>query len=142
MYWISPYLYQMNRTSVISGIIFILIAIVLGAFGAHALKEKLELAQLNSFEVGVRYQMYHGLALLAVGLGARQFPFSLKLFNGLIIAGTIAFSLSIYFLAIQGILGATLSFLGPITPIGGSVLIIAWIILLVKIIRSKSNSVA
>lgn len=142
MYWISPYLYQMNRSSVISGIIFILVAIVLGAFGAHALKEKLELAQLNSFEVGVRYQMYHGLALLAVGLGARQIPFSLKLFNGLIIAGTIAFSVSIYLLAIQDILGAKLSFLGPITPIGGSVLIVAWIIFLVKIIRSKSTPAA
>ncbi|MFK7786223.1 MAG: DUF423 domain-containing protein [Crocinitomicaceae bacterium] len=130
----------MNRTSVISGIIFILVAITLGAFGAHALKEKLELTQLSSFEVGVKYQMYHGLALLAVGLGARQIPFSLKLFNGLIIAGTIAFSMSIYFLAIQEILGVKLSFLGPITPIGGSVLIIAWIILLIKLIRSKPIS--
>jgi uncharacterized membrane protein YgdD (TMEM256/DUF423 family) len=132
----------MNRTSVISGIIFILVAIVLGAFGAHALKEKLEITQLNSFEVGVRYQMYHGLALLAIGLGARQLPFSLKAFNGLIIAGTIAFSVSIYFLAIQEILGARLSFLGPITPIGGSILIIAWVVLLIKIVRSKSNSQA
>ncbi len=130
----------MNRTSVISGIIFILVAIILGAFGAHALKEKLELAQLNSFEVGVKYQMYHGLALLGVGLGASQIPFSLKLFNGLIIAGTITFSSSIYLLATQGILGAKLSFFGPVTPIGGSILIIAWIILLIKFIRSKPIS--
>lgn len=129
----------MNRTSVITGIVLIVIAIILGAFGAHALKEKLEPAQLNSFEVGVRYQMYHGLALLALGLAANQIKFSLKLFNTMIIAGTIAFSVSIYFLAIQNILGAKLSFLGPITPIGGSILIIAWIVLLVRFIQSKPN---
>ena len=132
----------MNRTSVISGIILIVIAIILGAFGAHALKEKLEVTQLNSFEVGVRYQMYHGLALLAVGLGASQFGFSLKLFNRMILIGAIAFSCSIYFLAIQDLIGTKMSFLGPITPIGGSVLIIAWIILLVKIIRSTSKTSA
>ena len=132
----------MNRTSVLSGIIFILIAIVFGAFGAHALKEKLELAQLNSFEVGVRYQMYHGLALLAIGLAARQIPFSLKAFNGLIIAGTIAFCVSIYLLALQDVIGIKLPFLGPITPIGGTILIIAWVILLVKFIRTKSNFAA
>lgn len=132
----------MNRTSVITGIILIVVAIILGAFGAHALKEKLEVAQLNSFEVGVRYQMYHGLALLAVGLGASQLGFSLKLFNRMIFIGTIAFSCSIYLLAIQDLLGTKMSFLGPITPIGGSVLIIAWIILLVKVVRSNSKTSA
>ena len=125
----------MNRTSVIAGIVFIVIAIILGAFGAHALKEKLEIAQLNSFEVGVRYQIYHGLALLALGLAANQLSFSLKVFNRMIIIGTLAFSLSIYLLAIKDLIGINVSFLGPITPIGGSVLIIAWIILLIKIIH-------
>ncbi len=129
----------MNRTSVITGILLIVLAIILGAFGAHALKEKLEPAQLSSFEVGVRYQMYHGLALLSVGLAASKFSFSLKFFSGMIIAGVIAFSASIYLLAIQGILGTKLSFLGPITPIGGSILIIAWCILLVKVARTPSN---
>ena len=132
----------MNRTSVITGIVLIVIAIILGAFGAHALKEKLEPAQLNSFEVGVRYQMYHGLALLALGLAANQFQFSLKLYNRMIIVGVIALSLSIYLLAIQGIIGTKLSFLGPITPIGGSILIIAWIILLVRFIRFKPTKSA
>ena len=129
----------MNRTSVVTGVIFIVIAIILGAFGAHALKEKLEVAQLNSFEVGVRYQMYHGLALLAIGLGSEKIPFSLKWFNGLVIAGIVAFSCSIYLLAIQSLIGAKLSFLGPITPIGGSLLIIAWIIFLIRFIRSKAE---
>jgi uncharacterized membrane protein YgdD (TMEM256/DUF423 family) len=127
----------MNRTSVITGIILIVIAIILGAFGAHALKEKLEAPQLNSFEVGVRYQMYHGLALLALGLSAGQLKFSMKSFNRIIIIGTIAFCLSIYLLAMKDLVGVNLSFLGPITPIGGSILIIGWIILLLKIIRSN-----
>lgn len=132
----------MNRTSVITGIVFIVIAIILGAFGAHALKEKLEIAQLNSFEVGVRYQMYHGLALLALGLASNQLSFSLKVFNRMIIIGTLSFSLSIYLLAIKDLIGINVSFLGPITPIGGSVLIIAWILLLIKIIRTNPKSAA
>ncbi len=132
----------MNRTSVITGIILIVIAIILGAFGAHALKEKLEVAQLNSFEVGVRYQMYHGLALLALGLSAGQLKFSMKSFNRMIIIGTTAFCLSIYLLAMKDLVGINLSFLGPITPIGGSILIIGWIILLVKFIRSTPKQIA
>ncbi|PHR29560.1 MAG: hypothetical protein COA38_11425 [Fluviicola sp.] len=127
----------MNRTSVITGIILIVIAIVLGAFGAHALKDKLSAAQLSSFEVGVRYQMYHGLALLSVGLAASQLKFSLKIFNRMIIIGTIAFCLSIYLLAMKDLMGVKLSFLGPVTPIGGVFLIISWIILLLKFIRSN-----
>ena len=127
----------MNRTSVISGIVLIVIAIILGAFGAHALEEKLSLEQLQTFEVGVRYQMYHGIALLAVGLSASQFNFSLKPFVFLVISGVIGFSVSIYFLAMQDLLGVKLSFLGPITPIGGSLLIVAWVFLLWKVVKMK-----
>lgn len=127
----------MNRTSVISGIVLIVIAIILGAFGAHALEEKLSLEQLQTFEVGVRYQMYHGIALLAVGLAASQFNFSLKVFVFLVLSGVFGFSVSIYFLAMQDLLGVKLSFLGPITPIGGSLLIVAWSILLWKVVQMK-----
>lgn len=130
----------MNRTSVVAGIVLIVLAIILGAFGAHALKEKLDAAQLASFEVGVRYQMYHGLALLGIGLASSKFSFSLTWFNRMILIGVFAFSASIYLLAIQSMVGFKLSFLGPITPIGGSVLIVAWCILLVKVVRTSSNS--
>lgn len=130
---------EMNRTSVVTGIVLIVLAIILGAFGAHALKEKLDAAQLASFEVGVRYQMYHGLALLGIGLTSSKFPFSLTFFNRMIVIGVVAFSASIYLLAIQSIFGVKLSFLGPITPIGGSVLIVAWCILLIKLVRTPSN---
>lgn len=119
-----------------------MIAVILGAIGAHLLKERLDVQQLNSFEVGVKYQMYHGLALLILGVGAKQFPFSLKLFNTFIICGVAAFSVSIYLLALQDLIGINLKFLGPITPIGGTLLIAAWIILLVKIIRSNPKKSA
>ncbi|MFT5779843.1 MAG: uncharacterized membrane protein YgdD (TMEM256/DUF423 family) [Crocinitomicaceae bacterium] len=127
----------MNRTSIITGVILIIVAIILGAFGAHALKEKLEPEQLLSFEVGVRYQMYHGIALLAVGIGASQLSFSLKLFTRIILAGVLIFSGSLYILSIQDLIGAKLSFMGAIVPIGGSLMIVAWIIFLVKIIRKS-----
>ena len=116
----------------------IVIAIILGAFGAHALKDRVEPAQLQSFEVGVRYQMYHGIALLSIGLSNHLIPFSLRVYNSLIIIGVVLFSVSIYFLSIQDVLGLKLSFLGPVTPIGGLMLISAWIVFLIKIVRSKN----
>jgi len=128
----------MNKSIVISGIIMLVIAIVLGAFGAHALKEHLTLEKLNTFEVGVRYQVYHGLAFLILGMNADRVQFSLKLPIRLIFAGLLMFSGSIYFLAIQEMLGVSLKFLGPITPLGGLLMIMGWILFLVKIMRSKA----
>lgn len=128
----------MNKSIVISGIVMLVIAIVLGAFGAHALKEHLTLEKLNTFEVGVRYQVYHGLAFLILGLSADKVQFSLKLPIRLIFTGVILFSGSIYFLAIQEMLGVSMKFLGPITPLGGLFMIMGWILFLVKIMRSKA----
>lgn len=128
----------MNKSIVIIGIVMLVIAIVLGAFGAHALKEHLTLEKLNTFEVGVRYQVYHGLAFLILGLSADKVQFSLKLPIRLIFTGVILFSGSIYFLAIQEMLGVSMKFLGPITPLGGLFMIMGWILFLVKIMRSKA----
>jgi len=128
----------MNKSIVIIGIVLLVIAIVLGAFGAHALKEHLTLEKLNTFEVGVRYQVYHGLAFLILGLSADKVQFSLKLPIRLIFTGVILFSGSIYFLAIQEMLGVSLKFLGPITPLGGLLMITGWLLFMVKIIRSKA----
>lgn len=127
----------MNKTTVIIGAVLVAISIILGAFGAHSLKEHLTPEKLNTFEVGVRYQIYNGLALLILGLSADKFQFSLKLITRFIFSGVLLFSMSIYFLSIQEILGVQLKFLGPITPLGGALMIIGWIIFLVKIIRSK-----
>lgn len=128
----------MNKSIVIIGIVMLVMAIVLGAFGAHALKEYLTLEKLNTFEVGVRYQVYHGLAFLILGMNADRVQFSLKLPIRLIFAGLLMFSGSIYFLAIQEMLGVSLKFLGPITPLGGLLIITGWLLFMVKIIRSKA----
>lgn len=100
----------MNKSIVIIGIVMLVIAIVLGAFGAHALKEHLTPEKLNTFEVGVRYQVYHGLAFLILGFSADKFQFSLKLPTRLIFVGVLMFSGSIYFLAIQEMLDVSLKF--------------------------------
>jgi uncharacterized membrane protein YgdD (TMEM256/DUF423 family) len=116
----------MNRKVVLSGSVLILTAILLGAFGAHALKYVLSDQNLLSFETGVRYQMYNGLALLILGLNAPKLKFKLNWVFGLIISGALLFCLSIYLLAIQPIIGADLSWLGPVTPIGGLLLLLGW----------------
>ena len=73
----------MNRAIVLTAILTILLAIVLGAFGAHALKELISGEKLISFETGVRYQMYSGIALLVLGLNADRFGFNLRTFFNL-----------------------------------------------------------
>lgn len=127
----------MNKKIVVTGAILILISIVLGAFGAHALKEVLLPAELASFETGVRYQMYHGLALLVIGLNSNVIGFSLKSVYIMILGGVILFSVSIYGLSLDTLVGMEFKFLGPITPLGGLLLIIGWSVLIVQLIKSK-----
>lgn len=129
----------MNRKIVIAGIVLIVVAIILGAFGAHALKDLLLEAKLKSFETGVRYEMYHGLALLVLGLNADHFSFSLKLATTLILAGVLLFSVSIYFLSLQEPLQMSFKFLGPITPLGGVLMITGWTVLLVQLLKEKAS---
>ena len=101
------------------------IGVVAGAFGAHALKSTLAPEKLAVFEVGVRYQMFHALALLAVGLLLRQTDTALLRNAGLaFLGGTVVFSGSLYALAF----GAP-SWLGAVTPLGGAALIAGWILL-------------
>ncbi len=113
------------------------LAIVLGAFGAHGLKKFLAIEQLNSFEVGVRYQMYHALFLLFVAQTnyvtdkQKMVVFLLTLF------GIVLFSGSIYVLATSTITNIKAKFLGPLTPLGGLLLISSWIYLFYCIIAKK-----
>ncbi len=117
-------------------VVFIVVAIVLGAFGAHALKERISAERLVSFETGVRYQMYHGLALLALSALIVNRKFNYRLPINLLLVGVLMFSITIYGLALQEVFGVSLKFLGPITPLGGSVLVIAWVILGIRIWKS------
>jgi uncharacterized membrane protein YgdD (TMEM256/DUF423 family) len=116
--------------------IFGLLAVVFGALGAHALKEILSKAQLESFETGVRYQMYHALLLLIIS-SVKELQSKAILY--LIVVGVFLFSFSIYLLNLRYELGIeALSFLGPITPIGGILLISAWASIIVKALKIKS----
>jgi uncharacterized membrane protein YgdD (TMEM256/DUF423 family) len=126
----------MNKRIAIRGLILIVVAIAFGAFLAHTLKDKLDLSQLSSFETGVKYQFYGGLILLIFGLNWDKFNFSIRLQTNLFYIGVCLFSLSIYLLTLfSSVIPSYV--LGPITPIGGSLMIIslAWII--IKIWKSK-----
>ena len=115
----------------ISGATFGMLAIILGAFGAHALKKILNTDQLKSFEIGVKYKMYHALVLLFSGT---YFSTPNQLMAWSFIIGTILFSFSIYGLVLSDANGRKIKFLGPITPLGGLLLVIGWIMLLIEFI--------
>jgi uncharacterized membrane protein YgdD (TMEM256/DUF423 family) len=108
-------------------ILFCLSAVILGAFGAHALKEVLSENQLSSFQTGVRYQFFHGLTILILSFNMNYFTHRLSSIIKIMSAGIILFSFSIYLLNIQDLIGFSMSYLGPITPIGGLLLITSWI---------------
>ena len=113
-------------------------AIILGAFGAHALKEVLSPSQLNTFETGVKYQMYHALFLLFLGINASVNPKIKKTIFLLISFGVLLFSGSIYLLATMTITNIDLKFIGILTPLGGLLLILGWGIFTAQFLKNKS----
>ncbi len=129
----------MKKSMLIKGSILGGLAVIFGAFGAHALKEVLTPEQLISFETGVRYQMYHALVLVLL------FIISLKVnhvyFNRaaqFIFWGVILFSGSIYLLTLKNMLGIeTLKYVAPITPIGGALIIVGWMFILLGALKIK-----
>lgn len=102
------------------------VSIILGAFGAHALKKVLTVEQLNSFEVGVRYQMYHALFLMFLATNQTLLIKEKMTIYYLALFGVIFFSGSIYLLSTSAVSGLKWKFLGPITPVGGLLLISSW----------------
>lgn len=102
------------------------LTVILGAFGAHLLERLLSAAQLASFETGLRYQFYHVFFLILLSLVPRIEEKDKNKITLLISIGILLFSGSIYLLNLQDVLGLNLGFLGPVTPIGGSLLIFAW----------------
>ena len=129
----------MEKKIIITALILGMISIILGAFGAHALKKVLQPEQLTSFETGVRYQMYHALFLLfiattnMIALKEKAVVFYLAL------VGVILFSGSIYLLSTSAISGLKLRFLGPVTPLGGLLLIGSWAYLLYALLLKNNN---
>ena len=113
----------------LAGAFFALLSVILGAFASHFLKSYLDSEELDAFETGIRYLMYHGLSLLILaGFEISKNTIIFRLFFW----GTVLFSFSIFLLCLQNIFSMDLSFLGPITPLGGTLLISAWIILILK----------
>ena len=113
---------------------------MLGAFAAHGLQDKLESSQLQAFETGVRYQMYHALMLFAVAwLMDRSGHILLNSAGMLFIIGIILFSGSLYLLATRNLLGLdSWTWLGPVTPMGGLAFIIGWLLLFIGILKSTT----
>jgi uncharacterized membrane protein YgdD (TMEM256/DUF423 family) len=129
----------MDKKIILTASIMGAVAIMLGAFGAHALKKVLTETQLNTFEVGVRYQMYHALFLLLLS----NFTFlTIKektVMMYLIIIGVLLFSGSIFLIATSTITKLKTSFIGPLTPIGGLFLIGSWVYLFYSVLVKNTN---
>lgn len=127
----------MKTLTLVFGAVYGMLSVILGAFGAHALKKILSVERLESFETGVRYQMYAAFFLLIIGYILKFETTSEKWVSILMIAGTILFSFSIYFLSLQEYLGANLKFLGPITPLGGLMMILSWGMLILYFAKNR-----
>ncbi|MAY84843.1 MAG: hypothetical protein CMP59_11990 [Flavobacteriales bacterium] len=125
----------MRRSFLSWAFFFGLTAVINGAMASHALSSVLGDSLVDSFQTGVRYQMYHAILLMVLGFQPYD-EFRSKLLLWLIVSGTICFSFSIYLLSTRELIGIEgLENLGPITPIGGTLLIIGWTVLLIKSLR-------
>lgn len=129
----------MYKKALVAGSVFAALAVILGAFGAHALKQVLEPDQLQTFETGVKYQFYHSFALLATGIIYASFPFKqVKLASTFFITGILLFSGSLYALTLLKMNGQVgLGGVGIITPIGGLFFIAGWLLLTMGILKKN-----
>lgn len=123
---------MVTKQYLIIGASLCLIAIILGAFGAHSLKAILSKDSLASFETGVRYQFYTGFSLLMLVVISKTFAIDLKSACLFLTLGGMLFSFSIYGLTMKNSIPFSVRFLGPITPIGGLLMIIGWVVVLIN----------
>ena len=126
-----------HKNIVIIASLLAMLTIVMGAFGAHGLKALISPDSLAVFQTGVTYQMYHALALLALalipGLDIKKVKGVFRFF----VFGTFFFSGSLYILALKSVLPFSVSFLAPVTPVGGLLLIIGWALLAYSVAKMK-----
>ena len=128
----------MDKKIISTGAILGMIAIILGAFGAHALKKVLTIEELSTFETGVKYQMYHALFLLFIGVMTGLSQKAKKIIYNLVVFGIVFFSGSIYLLSTNSLTSFDFKIIGFVTPIGGLLLISAWGTLLLNYNNKKS----
>ncbi|MDZ4666395.1 MAG: DUF423 domain-containing protein [bacterium] len=125
------------------GFLIAAIGVILGAFGTHVLKEFIGESELNTFDIGVRYQMIHALAIIVLSLGHRKFDESkLDIALGLFVTGIVIFSGSLYMLATRNIWGNdSFRIIGAITPLGGIAFISGWLLLFFKGFKPEEKQV-
>lgn len=129
----------MNRNLLIAGAFFGMIGIIIGAFAAHGLKPLLTAANMLTFETGVKYQMYSALFMLVLG-GLPMVPEKVKkACFYLTVTGILFFSGSIFLLATNSLSSFDFRVIALITPVGGTLLISAWIVLLISVIKLKKK---
>ena len=127
----------MDKKILSTGAIFGLIAIILGAFGAHALKKILTFQELNTFDTGVKYQLAHALFLLFLGTNSLISHKRKKIIYYLTFFGVFLFSGSLYLLATNRLTTFDFRVIGFVTPVGGLLLILAWSTLFLSFIDKK-----
>lgn len=129
----------MNKKLLILGTVLGMISIVLGAFASHGLEKVISSDNIETFQVGVRYQMYHALLLLFIGNTkniANKSKYWILIF---VLIGTLFFSGSIYSLSTNNLTGFDFKSIGFITPIGGLLLISVWIVMLLSFLKLKAE---
>lgn len=125
---------------IVSGLFFACFAVIIGAFAAHGLKPLLSLKEINNFETGVKYQFYHSFALILVGFLSFHIPSQVSKFKWAgfcFFLGILLFSGSLYLLSTQSIFNISIPLLGPITPLGGVLLILGWALSIIGVLKSR-----
>ncbi len=128
----------MNKRIIIIASIFGILAVILGAFGAHGLKNVMTAGQLDTWQTAVQYQFYHTLALLFLATFSRFRSRAINASSWFFTVGILLFSGSLYLLSLKDFLNITnAAILGPLTPIGGVFFILGWVSLLVATVKNK-----
>lgn len=129
----------MNKRLLVTGAILGILGIILGAFAAHGLAKLVDVDAIKTFETGVRYQIYHAFFLLILGSTSFVSLKTKKAIFYIVVLGVVFFSGSIYGLATNSLSSFDFTTIALITPLGGLLLITAWVLMLIGIIRDKVN---
>lgn len=128
----------MNKQIILTASFFGVLAVVLGAFGAHGLEGKISEYQLGTWKTANEYQFYHTFALLFLSTFSRAKSQSIRISFIAFTIGIILFSGSLYLLSVKSLLGIDVPFLGPVTPLGGLCFIVGWIGLFVAALKHRA----